>query len=146
MLLPKIFHDNFADDFFKDMFTMPFGWDSVFSGPISMNTDVQEYNDKYLLELELPGFSREDICAELREGYLIINANHNENKDEKDKEGNYIRRERYTGQCRRSFYVGNNVNQEEIKANFENGVLKLEIPRKEEKLQVEEKNYIEIEG
>lgn len=146
MLLPKLFHDNFADDFFKDMFHMPFERDSIFSSPMIMNTDVQELEDKYVLELELPGFKKEDIQAELKQGYLIIQASHTDNKDEKDKAGNYIRRERYMGQCRRSFYVGEQIQEEDIKADFENGVLKLEIPKKEEKSQIEEKKYIPING
>ncbi|SHK92987.1 Hsp20/alpha crystallin family protein [Hespellia stercorisuis] len=111
-----------------------------------MSTDVQEFDDKYQLDLELPGFKKEDIQAELKDGYLTINAKHEENKDEKDEKGKFIRRERYSGQCQRSFYVGDAITQEDIKANFENGVLKVEVPKKEAKPRVEEKKLIAIEG
>ena len=85
------------------------------------------------------------MSAKLENGYLTISASTNKNNDEKDKDGRYIRRERYTGQCSRSFYVGNQVTQDQIKAKFENGILKLSIP-KVEKQQVEQKKYISIEG
>ena len=94
------------------------------------NTDIKEMKDRYELEIELPGFTKENIKAEINNGYLVVSASHNENKDEKDEEGRYIRKERYTGQCMRSFYVGNHINEEDIKAKFENGILKLEVPKK----------------
>lgn len=109
-------------------------------------TDIKELKDNYLLEIELPGFNKEDIKAEINNGYLIVTAAHNENKDEKDKEGKYIRKERYTGQFTRSFYIGDNITQEDIKGKFENGLLKLEVPKKEAKELAEEKKYIQIEG
>lgn len=148
MLLPSIFQDNFVDDFFGDMFTFsrPFNRKSTFSSPVSICTDVQEFDDSYQLDFELPGFSKEDIQAELKDGYLTIQAEHSENKDEKDKEGNYIRRERYRGQYRRSFFVGKDVTQEDIKAKFDNGILKVEIPKKEKTPEIDEKKYITIEG
>lgn len=150
MLVPSIFEDNFTDDLFNDFFKMPFGRrdfglaNSSITG--GMSTDVQEFDDKYQLDLELPGFKKEDIQAELKDGYLTINAKHEENKDEKDEKGKFIRRERYSGQCQRSFYVGDAITQEDIKANFENGVLKVEVPKKEAKPRVEEKKPIAIEG
>ena len=109
-------------------------------------TDIKELKDNYLLEIELPGFNKEDIKAEINNGYLIVTAAHNENKDEKDKEGKYIRKERYTGQFTRSFYIGDNITQEDIKGKFENGLLKLEVLKKEAKELAEEKKYIQIEG
>ena len=108
--------------------------------------DIKELKDNYLLEIELPGFNKEDIKAEINNGYLIVTAAHNENKDEKDKEGKYIRKERYTDQFTRSFYIGDNITQEDIKGKFENGLLKLEVLKKEAKELAEEKKYIQIEG
>ena len=110
-----------------------------------MSTDVKENDDTYELDIELPGYKKEDVHAELNNGYLTISASKNENRDEKDEKGNYIRRERYSGSCSRSFYVGENVKQEDIHAKFEDGVLKLVVP-KEDKKKVEEKKYIAIEG
>ena len=141
MFMPSIFNKGFMDDVFDDDFFMDCkGKKAVGS------TDIKELENRYELEIELPGFTKENIKAEISNGYLVINALHNENKDEKDKEGRYIRKERYTGKCTRSFYIGNNIKEEDIKAKFENGILKLEIPKKEEELQVEEKKYVQIEG
>lgn len=110
-----------------------------------MNADVQEFEDHYQLDLELPGYQKEDIQAELKDGYLTIQAEHNENKEEKDKDGKYIRRERYSGHVQRSFYVGDAVEQGDIHATFENGILKLSVPKVENKPKIEEKKYIAIE-
>lgn len=137
MLMPSIFRKGFIDDVFEDDLKKQ----SSFG-----KTDIKELKDNYLLEIELPGFNKEDIKAEINNGYLIVTAAHNENKDEKDKEGKYIRKERYTGQFTRSFYIGDNITQEDIKGKFENGLLKLEVPKKEAKELAEEKKYIQIEG
>jgi HSP20 family molecular chaperone IbpA len=110
-----------------------------------MHTDVREFKDRYEMGLELPGCRKEDIQADLNNGYLTITASHNENNDEKDKEGKYIRRERYSGKCTRTFYVGEDVRQEDIKAGFENGILKVTIPKVEAKPEVEESKHIPIE-
>ncbi len=144
MLAPSIFRDNFVDDFFNDMVFSPFGYEQKGKRTMGMNADVQEFEDGYQVDLELPGFKKEDLQAELKDGYLTISASHSESKDEKNKKGDYIRRERYTGQCSRSFYVGEGVTESDIKANFENGILKLEIPKKEAVPKVEEKKLIEI--
>lgn len=144
MLVPSIFDNNFMDDFFDDMFRFPYG---KTTGRVpGMNVDVQEFDDKYQLDVELPGYAKEDIHADLKNGYLTISAQHSENKDEKDEDGRYIRRERYQGSCQRSFYVGTEVTQEDIRASFKDGVLKMEIPKKEAKPAVENKRYIQIEG
>lgn len=145
MLVPSIFEDNFVDSFFDDMFRFPFNTVQKSKVP-GMNVDVQEFDDKYLMDLELPGYAKEDIQADLKDGYLTISANHTENKDEKDSDGKYIRKERYYGQCQRSFFVGKEVTEEDIKANYKDGILKLTIPKKEAKPAVEEKKYITIEG
>lgn len=142
MLMPSIFRKGFIDDVFEDDF---FG-DNLKKQNSFGKTDIKELKDNYLLEIELPGFNKEDVKAEINNGYLIVTAAHNENKDEKDKEGKYIRKERYTGQFTRSFYIGDNITQEDIKGKFENGLLKLEVPKKEAKELAEEKKYIQIEG
>ena len=94
----------------------------------------------------MPAVKKEDVKAELRDGYLTIQASTDSNKEEKDSNGRYIRRERYSGSCSRSFYVGDAVTQEDIKAKFEDGTLKLLIPKKEAVPEVEERKYIAIEG
>ncbi|PXV91579.1 heat shock protein Hsp20 [Lachnotalea glycerini] len=136
---------NRVNNLFDEMFNDPF-----FSSPTwfdhsqMMKTDVQEKDGNYLIDMELPGYAKEDIQAELKDGYLTVTANHNETKDEKDEEGNYVRRERYSGSCKRSFYVGNQVKQEDIQAAFKDGILRLAVPK--EITGIEEKtNYIAIE-
>ena len=150
MLLPSIFNENFADDVFNDFFDVPVTFKQVWnpgltSGTNMMQTDVKETEKGFELDISLPGFKKEDIKAELKEGYLTINAEHAENKEEKE-EGKFIRKERYTGHCSRSFFVGEEVTEEDIKAKFENGVLTLSIPKKEPEKKVEEKKLIAIEG
>ena len=144
MLLPSIFDNNFMDSFFDDMFTMP---RITFSNNAStqMHTDVQEYDDRYELDIELPGFKKEDIKAELKDGYLTIAANKQTANEEKDNKGRYIRRERYVGQCQRSFYVGKDITEEDIKAGFNDGILKVAVPKKEKNPEIEEKRYIRID-
>ena len=141
MFMPSILKKGFMDNVFDDDFFMDFKNEKAIG-----KTDIKELKDNYLLEVELPGFTKEDIKAEVNNGYLIIEATHNENKDEKDKEGKYIRKERYSGHCTRSFYVGENLKEEDIKGKFENGILKLEVPKKVAEEKVEEKKYIQIEG
>lgn len=138
MFMPSIFNRGFMDDVFNDDF-----FTDTKNKKMIGNTDIKEMKDRYELEIELPGFTKENIKAEINNGYLVVSASHNENKDE---EGRYIRKERYTGQCMRSFYVGNHINEEDIKAKFENGILKLEVPKKETQPKIEEKKYIQIEG
>lgn len=112
----------------------------------SMNVDVKEFDGTYQIDFELPGIEKEDIHAELKEGYLTVSAEYTENHDEKDDNGKYIRRERYQGSCQRSFYVGEGVTENDIHASFKNGVLQMEIPKKEAKPAVEDKHLIAIEG
>ena len=124
--------DNMFDDFFKDPFFTRNNSVKV------MKTDIQEKDDKYILDMDLPGYDKEDIKAQLKDGYLTITAQKNTSNDEKDEEGNYIRRERYCGKCSRSFYVGDSIKEEDIKASFNNGILELtfpkEVPQKEEEM------------
>lgn len=146
MLAPSIFENSFMNDFFEGMFRTPFDMMRNVQIP-GMKADVQEFDDKYQMDIELPGFTREEIHADLENGYLTIQAEHSENKEEKnEKDGIYIRRERYSGKYQRSFYVGDEMTQEDIKANFRDGVLKLEIPKKEPVAEVEKKQRIAIEG
>ena len=111
-----------------------------------MKTDIQEYDDGYQLEIDLPGFKKDEVHAELKDGYLVVSAEKGLDEDEQDKKtGKYLRRERYAGSCQRSFYVGEYVTQEDIKAKYENGILRLSVPKKEAK-PVETKKTIAIEG
>lgn len=141
MFMPSILKKGFMDNVFDDDFFMDFKNEKAIG-----KTDIKELKDNYLLEIELPGFAKEDIKAEVNNGYLVVTAEHNNNKEEKDEKGRYIRKERYSGQCMRSFYVGSELKEEDIKAKFENGILKLEVPKKEFEKKVEQKKYIQIEG
>ena len=147
MLMPSIFGENLFDDFFSD-FVRPVRNAVRYSMPAAtaMKTDVKENENSYELDIDLPGYKKEDVKAELKDGYLTINAATKNEKDEKDDSGKYIRRERFYGSCSRSFYVGEAVSQEEIKAKFEDGILKISIPKKDATPEVEEKKYIAIEG
>ena len=147
MLMPSILSNDFMDDFFSVPRVTGFGgsrFDRDFSR--MMTTDVKETDNAYQLDMNLPGFAKEDIKAELKDGYLTINAQSNSSNDEKDDDGNFIRRERYTGSCSRSFYVGDGVTQDDIHAAFKDGVLSLNIPKKEAIPEKEETKYIAIEG
>ena len=134
MLMPKIFDDDFfRDDFFDRKDRMNYNL---------MKTDIREDDNSYLLEVDLPGYNKDDIKIDITDGYLTINAKvEKENNDDKK---NYVRRERFTGEVSRSFYVGDDIKEDEVKANFKNGILTLEVP----KLSLEDKNkdkkYIEI--
>lgn len=126
MLLANRNFNNFLDDMFKDpFFTNPFGNTSS----QLMKTDIHEKDNQYLLELELPGYDKDDLKADLKNGYLTITANRDETKEEKDEKGNCVRKERYTGYCNRSFYVGDQITETDIKAAFKDGILRLQIPK-----------------
>ena len=99
-----------------------------------MKTDIQEYDDGYQLEIDLPGFKKDEVHAELKDGYLVVSAEKGLDEDEQDKKtGKYLRRERYAGSCQRSFYVGKDITEEDIKAQFQHGMLTLFVPKKEAK-------------
>ena len=142
MLLPGIFRNNLMDDWMDDMFQSSFGTKQ--KSPMSV--DVQEFGDKYRIDFDLPGYEKEDICADLKSGYLTVSAVRTQEKEHKDDNGTYIRRERYLGNCQRSFYVGEDITEEEIHASFKNGVLQIEVPKKEARLETEQKRHIAIEG
>ena len=124
--------DNMFDDMFRDPFFTSSNTTKL------MKTDIQEKDDKYILDMDLPGCDKEDIKAQLKDGYLTISAQKNTSNEDKDEKGNYIRRERYCGKCSRSFYVGDSIKEEDIKASFNNGILELtfpkEVPQKEEEM------------
>ena len=149
MLMPSIFNTNLFDDFFDFPFYDDKAEKKLYGHHAAnlMKTDIQEHDDGYTLEMDLPGFKKEEIQIELNNGYMTISAAKGLDEDEKDKKsGKYIRRERYTGSCQRSFYVGEDVTEEDIKAEFKHGILKLFIPKKEAKPAVEQKKYVSIEG
>lgn len=156
MLLPSIFGENLFDDFFGfDDF--PF-WDDKEEKKVEkklygrrarnlMKTDIKETDKDYEVIIDLPGFKKEEVHASLDNGYLTISAEKGLNQDEKEKKsGRYIRKERYAGSCQRSFYVGDQLTEEDIKGEFKHGILKLTIPKKEAKPAVDDKKYISIEG
>ena len=149
MMMPSIFGENLFDDFMDFPFEREFfGRKNPLYGKNEKNmmkTDVKELDHAYELDIDLPGFKKEEVTARLENGYLTISAAKGLDKDEKDKEGKYIRRERYAGAMSRSFYVGDNVKQEEIRAKFEDGILRLTVP-KQDAQKVEENKYISIEG
>lgn len=126
----------FNDPFFKRPFEN--------SSTQIMKTDIHDKDGNYMIEMELPGYAKEDIRADLKDGYLTITASRNETKEEKDAKGNCIRKERYTGSCNRSFYVGDNVTQDDIKAAFKDGVLSLQVPKEVPKA-IEQPRLITIE-
>ena len=146
MLMPSIFGENLFDDFFDD-FARPARNAVRFNTPANniMRTDIKESEDGFELYIDLPGYKKEDVKAELKDGYLTISAQTSTDSDEKE-DGRYIRRERYYGTCSRSFYVGKEVTQDEIRARFEDGILKVAVPKKQAKPAVEESRYIQIEG
>lgn len=146
MYMPGIFGENLMDDFFND--TNWLGYEPAYSKSTAnlMKTDIKEHENGYEMKIDLPGFRKEDLKLQLKDGYLNISAAHNENKDAKDKSGKVVRQERYTGSMQRSFYVGENVKQNDISAKFENGVLALNIPKVDPKKEVPEEKYIAIEG
>ena len=152
MLMPSIFGQSLFDDFMSD-----FPFDNRDMEKMERNlyghhaknvmkTDIKEVENGYEFEIDLPGFTKDEVTAELKDGYLTITASKGVDKDEQEKDtGKYIRKERYAGACERSFYVGEDVTEEDIKAQFQHGILKLFVPKKEAKPAVEQKKYISIE-
>ena len=149
MMMPSIFGENLFDDFMNDFSFPTFpNVDKELYGKHAKNlmkTDVKETENAYEIDIDLPGFKKDEIQMELKDGVLTVSAAKGLDKDEEDKKGNYIRKERYAGSMSRSFYVGEGVTQEDIHAKYEHGVLKLSIPKKEEQKKVEKSNYIAIE-
>lgn len=143
--MPSIFGENLFDNWFD--FSFP-DIDKALYGKHAKNmmkTDVKEMENGYEVAVDLPGFKKDEISLQLENGYLTINAAKGLDKEEQDKNGKYIRQERYAGSMSRTFFVGENVTEKDIRAKYENGILILDVP-KQEKKKIEQKRYIEIEG
>ena len=148
-MLPSIFRDNLFDDMFDfDDFDKEFNrMMRPLYGKHSQNmmkTDVRETENSYELDIDLPGFKKDEITVQLDNGYLSISASKGLDKNEENKDGKYIRRERYAGAMNRTFYVGDNLTQQDIQAKFEDGILKISVPKKDVQ-QIEQNKYIAIE-
>ena len=126
------------DGMFDDLFNAPF-----ISTNTAMRTDIHENENGYTLDIELPGYKKEDVMIDLEDGYLNISAKHETSDEERDGKGNVVRNERYFGSCSRSFYVGNKITEEDIRAKFDNGILEISIPKETKK--IETKKTISIE-
>ena len=111
-----------------------------------MKTDVKELDNGFEVDIDLPGFKKDEIRLQLENGYLTVNAAKGLDKDEQDKKGRYVRRERYAGRMSRSFYVGDHVTEKDIHPKYENGILRFSVPKEEKKPIEEKKHYISIEG
>ena len=135
-MLPSIFGGNLFDEFFDDSFDRTFfGGRNPLYGKREKNlmkTDVREVENHYEVDIDLPGFKKDEISVELQDGYLTVSASKGLDKDQKDKEGRYIRQERYSGTCSRTFYVGD-LKKEDISAKYEGGILRVTLPKAEEK-------------
>ena len=150
MLMPSLFGENLFDEFFED-FPMPREFRNIDrrlygkNAAREMKTDVHEHEDHYEVDIDLPGFKKDEITLSLENGYLTVSAAKGLDKDEKDKKGKLIRQERYAGSLQRSVYVGDSLTETDITARFENGVLSLGIPKQEAR-KLPEKKVILIEG
>ena len=139
LLMPRRDFSLFDDDFFHDSFLGPKEREHY----NLMKTDIKETDNSYLLDVDLPGYNKEDIKIDITDGYLTINAKRNEEKEDKE-DGKFLRRERFSGEATRSFYVGEDVEMDEVKASFKNGILSLEVPKVDPEKKLPEKKYIEI--
>ena len=146
-MLPVLFGENLFDELFDDAFRPMWDMDRALYGKHAravMKTDVRETDNGYEVDIDLPGFKKDEVKIDLKDGYLTISAAKGLDKDEKDKKGRYIRQERYAGQCSRSFYVGDNVEPKDVHAKFEDGILKLTLPKAAQQ-KLPENNTIAIE-
>ena len=136
-MLPSIFGEDLFDDFFGDPFEMmvPQSRNPLYGKHAKnlMKTDVRETENSFEVDMDLPGFKKDEVNLELKDGYLTVSADKALDKDEKDNEGRYIRQERWSGSCSRSFYVGDAVKSEDVHAKFENGILQIALPKQEQK-------------
>ena len=139
-LLSELMSDPF--DAFFDMASAP----AQKMSPTLMRTDIKETDAGFELTIDLPGFKKDDVQAELKDGYLTIAAQTQSETEDKDEKGTYVRKERFSGKCSRTFYVGDDIEEDDIRAKFEDGVLKIAVPKKQEQPKLEEKKTIAIEG
>ena len=149
-MLPSIFGENLFDDFFTDpfgMMVMPQRHDPLYGKHSKnlMKTDVRETEDSYELDVDLPGFKKDEVSIDLKDGYLTISAEKSMEKDKENEKGKMLRQERYSGVMQRSFYIGDHLSEEDVKASYESGVLHIKFPKKEA-LKAPEKKTILIEG
>mgnify|MGYP002798510320 FL=1 len=142
-LLSELMSDPF--DAFFDAATAPVQAMQKMS-PSLMRTDIKETDAGFELTIDLPGFKKDDVQAELKDGYLTIAAQTQSESEDKDEKGTYVRKERFSGKCSRTFYVGDDIEEDDIRAKFEDGVLKIAVPKKQEQPKLEEKKTISIEG
>lgn len=138
MELFQMFRNDADFDLFDDVFNVP-----MFGRETLMRTDVKQCDGKYIMNMDLPGYNKEDIHISLNDGNLTVSAEHHGSKDEKDNDGNVIRQERFSGSCSRTFFVGRNVQESDVHASYNNGTLSIEVPD-EEKKEIENRKYIEI--
>ena len=150
MMMPSIFGENLFDDFMEDFaFPVFSDIDKKLYGKHAnnlMKTDVKETDTGYEVDIDLPGFKKDEITMRLEDGYLTINAAKGLDKEEKNEKGKFVRRERYAGNLSRSFYVGENVTEQDIHPKYENGILSFRVPKEDQKAVEEKKHYISIEG
>lgn len=145
MLVPSIYND-FVNSLFGDFGDAYRAQNSHAKQNVyGVSTDIKEFGDYYHMDMELPGYDKQDIQVELKEGYLTISAKHEEENESDAEEGKYLYKERTFGQCQRTFYIGKTITKEQIHASYENGVLKLDIPKEDKTKKVEENHYITIE-
>lgn len=146
MMMPSIFGENLFDDWMDSFEEEFFGRKNPLYGKHAKNmmkTDMRETDGTYEVDIDLPGFKKEDISVSFENGYLTVSTNKTLDRDDKDKDGKYIRQERYAGSMSRSFFIGKNIPKEDIKAKYEDGVLRLSVPKKD--IKVIENNTISIE-
>lgn len=150
MMLPSMFRENLFDDFMNDFAFPSFAdVDKALYGKHAnnlMKTDVKDEDGEYKVDIDLPGFKKDEIQMQLKDGVLTVSAAKGLDKDEKDTDGRYVRRERYAGSMSRSFYVGKHVKEEDIHPKYENGILSFALPKEEKKAVEEKDHYISIEG
>ena len=147
MLMPSIFGENLFDSFMED-FAFPDINRTLYGKNANsvMKTDVKDLDGSYEVDIDLPGFKKDEIRMELDNGYLTVSAAKSMNRDEKNERGSYVRRERYSGSMSRSFYVGDQVTEKDIHPKYENGILTFHLPKQEQKVVEDKKHYIAIEG
>ena len=148
MMLVPARRNDFFSDFLSDPFDLGFfgGRPQKQPIPAMMKTDIKETDKAYELEIDLPGFKKENVHAELKDGYLTVNASTERSTEDKSEDGTYLRKERFTGSCSRSFYVGDEISEDDIRAKFEDGILKITVPKKELPAPEETKKLNSIEG
>lgn len=147
MMMPSIFGENLFDNFWEG-FAFPDIEKRLYGKQAGnlMKTDVKETQNGYEVDIDLPGFKKDEIRMQLKNGYLTVNASKGVNQDEKDEQGSYVRRERYVGSMSRSFYVGDNITEDDIHPKYENGILSFCLPKQDNKQIEEKERYISIEG